>query len=97
MLLNKRGRFYPMTTDNDRKDNIETSNKYQYNRRGVVELDYLGEQLFYHNCSWTLRLNDIIKETKAGLASELSIRCHNCQYVKVFSLVNLTKQEKRIR
>ena len=49
MLRNKRGQFCPMTTHNDGKDianNIETSNKYQYNGRRVVELDYFLSQLF---------------------------------------------------
>ncbi|XP_071580338.1 uncharacterized protein [Temnothorax nylanderi] len=66
------------STDIDEEQDL--SNEPGEGRR-IVDLKFLGEQLWCTSCKETVSLKNIEQEERRGLGSVLLIRCHKCLLV----------------
>lgn len=62
--------------ENEPEQNCE--NEDVMDGRRIVELKVLGQQLWCVSCKEALSLEHIENETRRGLGSLLSVRCHKC-------------------
>ncbi|KAK0179398.1 hypothetical protein PV327_005155 [Microctonus hyperodae] len=83
----------------DSRDNHTSTDSENYKHeesmlmdgRRIVDLKTLGKQMWCVSCKQALSLDYIEKETRIGLASQLSVRCHNCL---IINQVSTSKQRE---
>lgn len=77
------------------EDQIDQESTLMDGRR-IVDLKTLGEQMWCVSCKQALSLQYIEKETRLGLGSQLSVRCHNCLIInQVSTSKQRVSQDKR--
>lgn len=77
-IANHRKYLHNLQNDSNRLGDVCTGNR-------IVDLQYLGKQLFCQTCDKTLSLTRIEKETLMGVHSVIYVRCPNCLILKPIS------------